>query len=109
MIPQRIKLKGFLCYKEEQTVEFDGNASLWMLSGVNGSGKSSVFDAVTYALFGYHRGGSQGAVELITKGENGFAIDFEFTLDGELYQVRRTLRRRASGAPAATQQINVWR
>jgi exonuclease SbcC len=108
MIPKRIKLSGFLSYREEQEITFDG-ASLWMLSGVNGSGKSSIFDAVTYALFGHHRGGSQGAVELITKGETGFGIEFEFTLDGELYQVRRTLRRRATGAPASTQQINVWR
>jgi exonuclease SbcC len=108
MIPKRIKLSGFLCYREEQEITFDGS-SLWMLSGANGSGKSSVFDAATYALFGHHRGGSQGAVELITKGENGFGIEFEFTLDGELYQVRRTLRRRATGAPASTQQINIWR
>ncbi|HLW68934.1 MAG TPA: SMC family ATPase [Gemmataceae bacterium] len=108
MIPKRIKLSGFLCYREEQEISFDGS-SLWMLSGVNGSGKSSVFDAVTYALFGHHRGGSQGATELVTKGENGFSIEFEFTLDGGLYQMRRTLRRRATGTPASTQQINIWR
>ena len=59
MIPLRVKLKGFLCYKEEQEISFDGNASLWMLSGLNGSGKSSIFDAVTYALFGHHRGGAK--------------------------------------------------
>src|SRR5579864_9302518 len=108
MIPKRIKLSGFLCYREEQEISFDGS-SLWMLSGVNGSGKSSVFDAVTYALFGHHRGGSQGATELVTKGENGFSIEFEFTLDGGLYRMRRTLRRRATGTPASTQQINIWR
>ena len=48
MIPQRVELKGFLCYKEEQEIGFDGNATLWMLSGLNGSGKSAIFDAVTY-------------------------------------------------------------
>ena len=58
MIPQRVRLKGFLCYKDEQEIDFDGNATLWMLAGLNGSGKSAIFDAVTYALFGYHRGGS---------------------------------------------------
>ena len=57
MIPQRVLLKGFLCYTDEQEVRFDGSATLWMLSGLNGSGKSSIFDAVTYALFGHHRGG----------------------------------------------------
>ena len=35
MIPLRIKLKGFLSYKDEQEICFDG-ASLWMLAGCNG-------------------------------------------------------------------------
>jgi len=64
MIPQRVYLRGFLSYRDEQEVRFDGS-SLWMLSGLNGSGKSSVFDAVTYALFGHHRGGRVEAHELI--------------------------------------------
>ena len=34
MIPQRVMLKGFLCYKEEQEVTFDG-ASVWVLAGLN--------------------------------------------------------------------------
>ena len=57
MIPLRIMLKGFLCYRDEQEVLLDGS-SLWMLAGLNGSGKSAVFDAMTFALFGCHRGGS---------------------------------------------------
>ena len=68
MIPQRIKLSGFLSYRDEQEIPFAGSA-VWMLAGVNGSGKSSVFDAVTYAFFGHHRGGSQNAIELINKSE----------------------------------------
>ena len=66
MIPRRVRLGGFLCYKDEQEVAFDGS-SLWMLSGLNGSGKSTIFDAVTYALFGHHRGGASNAGELINK------------------------------------------
>jgi len=105
MIPLRISLKGFLCYKDEQEISFDSNATLWMLSGLNGSGKSSIFDAVTYALFGHHRGGSQHAAELINKDSDGLAVEFDFRLDSQVYRVRRTLRRTARGASAATQQI----
>lgn len=105
MIPQRIRLKGFLCYKDEQEINFDSNATLWMLSGLNGSGKSSIFDAVTYALFGHHRGGSQHAVELINKDSDGLAVEFDFRLDNQVYRVRRTLRRTARGSPTSTQQI----
>jgi DNA repair protein SbcC/Rad50 len=105
MIPLRISLKGFLCYKDEQEISFDSNATLWMLSGLNGSGKSSIFDGVTYALFGHHRGGSQHAVELINKDSDGLSVEFEFRLDNHVYRVRRTLRRTARGSPSSTQQI----
>ena len=82
-----------------------GTAPLWMLAGTNGSGKSSVFDAVTYALFGHHRGGSQNAAELINKESASLAVEFDFRLDGQLYRIKRTLRRNAKGAVAGTQQI----
>ncbi len=103
MIPQRVKLSGFLSYKDEQEVRFDG-APLWMLSGTNGSGKSSIFDAVTFALFGHHRGGSQSASELINKESNALAVEFDFSLDQQQYRIKRTVRRRTSSV-ASTQQI----
>jgi exonuclease SbcC len=104
VIPQRIRLRGFLSYKGEQEVTFDG-ASLWMLSGLNGSGKSSVFDAVTYALFGHHRGGGQHAVELINKDSEGLTVEFDFLLDGKAFRAKRTLKRDTKGGARGTQQI----
>ncbi|MBX9628191.1 MAG: SMC family ATPase [Gemmataceae bacterium] len=106
MIPQRVKLSGFLSYKDEQEVRFDGS-QLWMLSGTNGSGKSSVFDAVTFALFGHHRGGSQSAAELINKESNTLAVEFDFTIEGTPYRIRRTVRRRPTTV-ASTQQVLKW-
>ena len=103
MIPVRVRLSGFLSYKDEQEVRFDGSP-LWMLSGTNGSGKSSIFDAVTFALFGHHRGGSQGAADLINKESATLAVEFDFTIDGHPYRVKRTVRRRTSGV-ASTQQV----
>jgi DNA repair protein SbcC/Rad50 len=105
VIPQRVLLKGFLCYTDEQEVRFDGSATLWMLSGLNGSGKSSIFDAVTYALFGHHRGGGSQAVELINKDSDSLLVEFDFLLDGELYRAKRTARRDNKGGARGTQQI----
>src|SRR5262249_28527192 len=105
VIPQHIRLKGFLCYKEEQTIEFDGNATLWMLSGLNGSGKSAIFDAVTYALFGHHRGGGQHAQALINKDSDSLLVEFDFLLDGKVYRAKRTLKRDNKGGARGTQQI----
>jgi DNA repair exonuclease SbcCD ATPase subunit len=107
MIPQRIAVRGFLCYREEQEINLDG-APVWMLAGLNGSGKSAVFDAVTYALFGGHRGGLYGAQALINKHCDRLAVEFDFLLDGQLYQARRTLKLNTKGATAGTQQIRRW-
>ncbi len=104
MIPQRIKMSGFLSYKDEQDIRF-GEAPLWMLSGTNGSGKSSVFDAVTFALFGHHRGGSQSALELINKESSTLAVEFDFTSDKQLFRIKRTVKRQKNDKIASTQQV----
>lgn len=105
MIPERIKLSGFLCYRDEQEISFSG-AALWMLYGANGSGKSTVFDAVTYALFGCHRAGSQNAAELINKDCTSLEVEFDFTLDGQLYRIRRTLKKLQSGVKGTVQILH---
>jgi exonuclease SbcC len=105
MIPQSIKLKGFLCYKDEQQIDFDGNTTLWMLSGLNGSGKSAIFDAVTFALFGHHRGGGQQNLELINKESDRLSVEFDFLLDRVSYRARRTVRRKANNSAEVDQQI----
>ncbi len=104
MIPQRVQLAGFLSYKEAQEIAFAGSP-IWMLTGANGSGKSSIFDAVTYALYGHHRGGSQNADELINKESTGLAVEFDFVLDGQLFRIKRTLKRNKKGTTAGTQQV----
>ncbi|MFM8274434.1 MAG: AAA family ATPase, partial [Gemmata sp.] len=106
MVPQRIKMSGFLSYKDEQELCFNGSP-LWMLSGTNGSGKSSVFDGVTFALFGHHRGGSQSPAELMNKESNTLSVEFDFACDNQLYRILRTVRRRNT-SNAATQQVYTY-
>jgi DNA repair protein SbcC/Rad50 len=106
MIPLRVKLHGFLSYRNEQELRFD-EAPVWMLSGANGSGKSAIFDALTYSLFGSHRGGSTNAVELIHKESNSLSVEFDFQLEGTVYRIKRTLRRPTKGSAASTQQLFV--
>lgn len=93
MIPLRISLKGFMSYREEQTLLFDG-APLWVLTGPNGTGKSAIFDAITFALYGKYRGGSQNARDLINHGADALTVEFDFLVDGSLHRVRRVVRQR---------------
>ena len=104
MIPLRIMLHGFLCYRDEQEVLLDGS-SLWMMAGLNGSGKSAIFDAMTFALFGAHRGGSQQLVELINHDSDKLVVEFDFGLDSQTYQIKRTIQRKAQGGANVTQQV----
>ena len=106
MIPLRVCLQNFMSYGAEQTFSFEG-ATLWMLSGDNGAGKSTVFDAMTYALYGSVRSRSTDAVELIHHGENGLRVEFDFASGDRKYRVRRTLTRKKNSASASLQAFQI--
>lgn len=97
MIPIRIKVQGFMSYRDPAEFHFEGS-KLWMLSGPNGAGKSTVFDAITWVLYGVHRGGRQNAKELINQGAQSLLVEFDFRIGPDDYRVKRTLSR--SGNPS---------
>lgn len=94
MIPVRVSVENFMSYREEQTLLFDG-APLWVLSGENGAGKSTIFDAIRFALYGSHRGGGvKTQKDLINHKADALTVEFDFLVDGEAYRIRRTVRKR---------------
>lgn len=99
MIPQRVYVKGFMSYRDETEFRFDG-VSLWVLAGRNGAGKSAVFDAITFALYGEHRGGKNNADALINQQSDSLVVEFDFSIGDEEYRVKRTLSRKRSSCQA---------
>jgi len=95
MIPLRVTMSGWMRYREQQTADFSG-ARLLSICGENGAGKSSIFDAITFALFGRHRLDGQHVSELISDGGDQCAVEFEFEQEGRRYRARRTRGHRAS-------------
>jgi exonuclease SbcC len=93
MIPLRVYVKGFMSYRDEAELSFDGS-SLWMLTGRNGAGKSAIFDAITFALYGVHRLGKQGARELINHQSDNLIVEFDFSISNAIYRVKRTVQRK---------------
>ena len=103
MIPLKIRLKGFLSYQEEQELDFSPS-SLWMMTGANGAGKSSAFDAMTFALYGEHRGGTFGREELINIRSTKAVVEFTFRSGEDTFRIRRTLSRTKDNKSTGTQQ-----
>jgi DNA repair protein SbcC/Rad50 len=101
LIPVKVEVKNFLCFGESdsgEAVEFDFDGSpLWSISGDNGAGKSAIFDAITYVLFGEHRGGKQEDTRLIRKGASQMEASFSFLFDGRLMRATRTVGRGPRG------------
>jgi DNA repair protein SbcC/Rad50 len=100
MIPRRLYLKGFMCYREETEICFTG-PSIWALCGANGAGKSTIFDAMLFALYGEHRMGKQNVEALIHREAESFIVEFDFVLGENVYRVRRTFSRKKKGTMLA--------
>lgn len=94
MIPRKLHLRSFMCYREEQTLDFAG-MHMTSLTGNNGHGKSALLDAITWALWGKAR--ARRDDELITLGENEMWVDLEFMLGPQLYRVSRQRSKRGRG------------
>ncbi|CAN5481624.1 hypothetical protein BH11PLA2_BH11PLA2_48120 [soil metagenome] len=98
MIPLRVYVKNFLCHADQEFV-FEGH-TLWLLHGPNGVGKSAVFDAIIYALFGEHQRretSKTDIVDLLRHGESSMRVEFDFEYKQQRYRVWPTRTR--SGQP----------
>jgi exonuclease SbcC len=93
--PLRLQLKGFTSFRDEQEIDFSA-LDLFAIAGPTGAGKSSLLDAMTYALYGcVERVGSECA-QLISQGLPSMAVTLEFDVDGERWRVTRRTYRKAS-------------
>ena len=54
MIPLKLTIEGLYSYQEKQTIDFTSltDAGLFGVFGSVGSGKSSILEAITFALYG---------------------------------------------------------
>jgi exonuclease SbcC len=104
MIPLSVRMKGWMRYREEQVADFSGG-NLIAICGQNGAGKSSIFDAITFALYGLHRLGKMHADQLISQDMDRLSVEFEFEVSGQRYMVRRS---RTNKVGDGDQSLWVW-
>jgi exonuclease SbcC len=87
--PIRLELKGFTAFRDEQVIDFEG-LDLFAIAGPTGSGKTSILDAITYALFGTIERVGKQAGQFVSQGQTRMAVCFEFAADDTRYRVTRS-------------------
>lgn len=86
MIPISLSMTGFLSYKELVEIDFT-SFKLACISGENGAGKSSILDAITWALFGRARKHDESVINLESQGAE---VIFIFYYEGNQYRIIRS-------------------
>jgi exonuclease SbcC len=93
MRPLRLEVEGFTCYRDRQPVLEFSELTLFAIAGPTGAGKSSILDAMLYALFGeVPRIGKQGVAEFISQGRDRMSVTLDFRVRNRDFRVTRASR-----------------
>lgn len=88
MQPLKLTVRGFTSFKTEQELDFNTLDSLFVITGPHGAGKSSILDAISFALFGKVPR-DLAPKELLSQGQDHLTVSFEFVCGGDRYKVTR--------------------
>ena len=94
MRPLKLTMSAFGPYAGQTTVDFDalGTTGLYLITGDTGAGKTTIFDAIAYALYGEASGETRESSMLRSKyaePETPTFVELIFANGGERYTVRR--------------------
>jgi len=91
--PLRLEVEGFTAFKTRQAIDLAG-LRLFAIFGPTGAGKSSLLDAITYALYGQvPRLGGQGYQEIIAHGAPRLCVTLDFEVSNRHLRAVRALKR----------------
>jgi exonuclease SbcC len=94
MRPLKLTIAGFGPYAGVQELDFEslGSGGLYLITGDTGAGKTTIFDAITFALFGQASGDSREATMLrskYAKATDPTYVELVFSNGDKIYTVRR--------------------
>ena len=96
MRPGKLTISGFGPYGGKAEIDFAqfGGQGLFLITGDTGAGKTTIFDAITFALYGEASGSSRDPSMLRSKyaaPETPTEVELVFTYDGQQYTVKTEL------------------
>jgi exonuclease SbcC len=107
MIPVKISMRNFMCYRDDvPPLSFEG-IHLACLSGDNGNGKSAIIDAMTWALWGKTRAGSDD--DLINTTRTEMEVEFEFAMGSQVFRIirKRSRPRKKTGPGQSSLELQI--
>jgi exonuclease SbcC len=109
--PLELTLEGFRSHRDRHIFTFE-DRSLFAIVGPTGAGKSSILEAIVFALYGKTVREERATKNLINSRSDEARVQLLFDADGSVWEVTRVLRRRGASqfvirnndedAPAAT-------
>lgn len=96
MRPVSLAFSGLNSYREKQTIDFSALSAygIFGIFGPTGSGKSSILDAITLALYGEVERAAHDTKGIINLEEKQCLVDFTFLLGDKKYCAQRVLERK---------------
>ncbi len=93
MKPVKLIMSAFGSYADTEVIDFTGkDQGLFLISGDTGAGKTTIFDAITYALYGRTSGGRRDGEMMRSQYADGktlTSVTYTFTNRGKQYVVYR--------------------
>ena len=94
MRPLYLEMSAFGPYADVIKLDMDklGNKGLYLITGDTGAGKTTIFDGITYALYGEASGSNRTSAMLrcrYARPDIATYVEMEFELRGEKYRIRR--------------------
>lgn len=93
MKPLKLVMSAFGPYAGEETIDFEklGNTGLYLITGDTGSGKTTIFDAVSFALFGESSGNREPSMlrSRFADAKTKTYVQLSFLYKGNRYEIRR--------------------
>ncbi|MBH5318547.1 SMC family ATPase [Paenibacillus sp. GSMTC-2017] len=100
MRPLRLTMTAFGPYRDAETIDFTelGNHRLFVISGNTGAGKTTIFDAICFAIYGTASGEDRADTRMLRSHfadeDSHTAVELVFAVGSKIYRVFRQMKHR---------------